>query len=354
MKFVRALLGWTAGVLFVTMALVALVEFAWYAVASFLIAAAVCLPPLRQRVFAMTGKAMPWAPRLIIVLVALVAGVLLYGNAADRAAFDKERDRIVRDMQDHVGDRKFQEAVDMAEPYLRFGDPEITKLHAGAKAALTEEAIAARQAEFESKRSGLISQAESLMSGGSFRETVVLLKPYLEFEDPEIQSLHDTANARVPEQETAERTQALLAELKQIPVESYSENLSRYRELAGLHPGTPQYQEKIAFYEGKIEEREAKQAAERRKREAAEARKERIESQFSGWDGSHRNLERLIKSSMNDPDSYDHVETVYWDRGDHLIVQTRFRGANAFGGIVIDSVKAKVSLSGSILAVIEE
>jgi len=57
---------------------------------------------------------------------------------------------------------------------------------------------------------------------------------------------------------------------------------------------------------------------------------------------------------MNDPDSYDHVETVYWDRGDHLVVRTTFRGKNAFGGIVKNSVKAKVSLDGQVLQIIEQ
>jgi hypothetical protein len=85
-----------------------------------------------------------------------------------------------------------------------------------------------------------------------------------------------------------------------------------------------------------------------------EERKERIESGFSAWDGSHRGLTKFIKASMNDPKSYDHVETVYWDQGDHLIVRTTFRGKNAFGGVVANWVKAKVDLDGNVLAIIEQ
>jgi len=111
-------------------------------------------------------------------------------------------------------------------------------------------------------------------------------------------------------------------------------------------------------------EREAAEAARKaeaerkaRERAAAEAkrkeeRKRRIETNFSGWDGSHRGLTKVIKASMNNPKSYEHVETVYWDRGDHLIVQTTFRGTNAFGGVVTNWVKAKVDLDGNVLAVI--
>jgi hypothetical protein len=85
-----------------------------------------------------------------------------------------------------------------------------------------------------------------------------------------------------------------------------------------------------------------------------QARKDLIERNFSHWDGSHKKLEKYIKESMNDPNSYEHVDTRYWDRGDYLIVMTTFRGKNAFGGVVKNSVKAKAALDGSILEIIEQ
>jgi hypothetical protein len=85
-----------------------------------------------------------------------------------------------------------------------------------------------------------------------------------------------------------------------------------------------------------------------------EIRKEQIEKHFSAWDGSHRGLTEAIKRSMNDPSSYDHEKTVYWDKGDHLVVQTTFRGKNAFGGVVINSVMAKVDLNGNVIEIISE
>lgn len=84
------------------------------------------------------------------------------------------------------------------------------------------------------------------------------------------------------------------------------------------------------------------------------ARKELIKKQFSAWDGSHPALTRIIKKSMNDPKSYDHVETGYWDQGDHLIVKTTFRGKNAFGGVVVNWVKAKVDLKGNVIELLEQ
>ena len=85
-----------------------------------------------------------------------------------------------------------------------------------------------------------------------------------------------------------------------------------------------------------------------------QVRKERIEKNFSAWDGSHRGLTEIIKKSMNDPSSYEHEETVYWDKGDHLIVKTTFRGKNAFGGVVKNWVMAKVDLNGNVIEVISQ
>jgi len=81
-------------------------------------------------------------------------------------------------------------------------------------------------------------------------------------------------------------------------------------------------------------------------------RAERIESGFNGLNGSHFALTRLIKEHMNDPKSYEHVKTVYWDKGDYLVVQTTFRGKNAFGGMIIDNITAKCSIDGEVLEII--
>lgn len=81
-------------------------------------------------------------------------------------------------------------------------------------------------------------------------------------------------------------------------------------------------------------------------------RMEKIKRQFSTWDGSHRSIEEYIKSVMNDPNSYEHVETRYVDFGEYLLVQTTFRGKNAYGGVVKNTVKAKVDLDGKVLDIL--
>lgn len=97
-----------------------------------------------------------------------------------------------------------------------------------------------------------------------------------------------------------------------------------------------------AHLESKKLEEELLQAARK-----AEERREKIESQFSVWDGAHHNLVRAVKKVMNDPGSFEHIETVWWDMKDHLVVRMTFRGTNAFGAVVPQTVKAWVDLEGN-------
>ena len=88
-----------------------------------------------------------------------------------------------------------------------------------------------------------------------------------------------------------------------------------------------------------------------RGRSAEDYMKRRIEKGFSKWDGSHRELTKHIKDSMNDPDSYEHIETIFWKSREYMTVQTKFRGKNAYGAIVQDKIKAKVSYEGEVLEI---
>lgn len=116
-------------------------------------------------------------------------------------------------------------------------------------------------------------------------------------------------------------------------------------------------QKRIARAEA-AKKRNAERRAEKEKQRQAmtpqQIRQEKIEKAFSPWDGSHRQLTRLIKKLMNDPESYDHDRTTYIDKGDYIIVTTYFRGANKFGGIVRNWVKAKATINGDIIEVLDQ
>ena len=85
-----------------------------------------------------------------------------------------------------------------------------------------------------------------------------------------------------------------------------------------------------------------------------EEREDQLSKYFSAWDGSNPTLERLIKNAMSDPDSYEHIETVYWDMTDHIIVRTVYSGNNAFGERVKKFIKAKLDNEGKLVEIIEE
>ncbi|HLO37373.1 MAG TPA: hypothetical protein VK173_02675 [Lacibacter sp.] len=83
-------------------------------------------------------------------------------------------------------------------------------------------------------------------------------------------------------------------------------------------------------------------------------RRDLIAEAFSSWDGSHRNLVKAVKENMNDPKSFEHVETKFWDFGDsNIVVLMKYRGKNGFGGVVTETIKAQTIINGTIVKVFE-
>jgi hypothetical protein len=82
------------------------------------------------------------------------------------------------------------------------------------------------------------------------------------------------------------------------------------------------------------------------------AKTERFEKEYiSSWDGSCRILEKYIKSTMNDPGSYEHVRTFYNLQSDGTFrLKTIFSGKNAFGGRVQNEIYAIMDGNGNILS----
>lgn len=82
---------------------------------------------------------------------------------------------------------------------------------------------------------------------------------------------------------------------------------------------------------------------------SSESRKKKIERHLSPWNGSHMKVSRRIKESLNDPDSYEHIETRYVDNGDLITVITKIRAKNSFGGKIITAFVATVDIEGNVL-----
>lgn len=73
-----------------------------------------------------------------------------------------------------------------------------------------------------------------------------------------------------------------------------------------------------------------------KEKEEEEKLKKQIATLFSGWDGSNIMATRIIKEAMNDPKSYEHIETkyVFNKKKKTITVRQEFRGRNGFGGMV--------------------
>lgn len=89
------------------------------------------------------------------------------------------------------------------------------------------------------------------------------------------------------------------------------------------------------------------------KAQADKKKKDFEKNCFSSWDGSHRELVKLVKANMNDKKSFEHEKTTYTTLDDYAVVIMQFRGKNAFGNMVLNTVKAKVSYDCEVLEIIE-
>ena len=67
------------------------------------------------------------------------------------------------------------------------------------------------------------------------------------------------------------------------------------------------------------------------------------------FDNSFRILEEMLEQTLNDPDSYEHVQTIYKFRFDgarpHVVVWSKFRANNAYGAKVLQTIDLKFDLA---------
>ncbi|HBN7642451.1 hypothetical protein NDR77_13400 [Pseudomonas aeruginosa] len=301
-------LSWIGGIVLVLFGLLLVIEMP-VAALLFVAGGLFLLPPIRSYAYRVTNKALSLKSRAITVTALIFAAFMAIGVGAQNDAEAK----------------KIEEAKQLA-------------------AAQAEERQKKAE-EFAANRESILGKATASLSAGNFSEVTSQLTQYANVQDADLQKALASARAGIELQKRKAQEATLLEEVAKTVDQAKLAEI--YGKLATLFPDNKKYTEQQNSYAKAVQEEKEKAAA-------AEARKKLIESQFSAWDGSHRTLERAIKKSMNDPDSYEHDETSYWDRGDHLVVLTHFRGRNAFGGMVRNSVKAKVDLNGNILEVIDQ
>lgn len=81
--------------------------------------------------------------------------------------------------------------------------------------------------------------------------------------------------------------------------------------------------------------------------------KEKIEKQFTSWDGSHIQLKKHIKNNLKDPNSFEHIKTTFTpeplkdiDGNEYISVTMEYRAKNSFWWYVVEKYKAFYSIEG--------
>lgn len=310
MKYIYLTLGWIFGVIFALAGLLSMAE-SPAGGACLIVVSLLLLPPFRNFVYVRTNKSISTKARSILILGLFIIFGAFAGVAQERQ------------------------------------EQELAAQQAKAKAEAAAKERQEKIAYFNSNKPDIMARLGEFSVQKDYESVISLSAKYLVSGDADLLNINQSAKEAITERQKTEKTDEILSKLKSIPSSEFEGNRALYFQLSKMHPDNDQYKKKLAFYAGKVEE-------ENKARIAAEEREKRIKEQFSGWDGSHTNLTRLIKKAMNDPKSYEHDETVYWDRGDHLVVRTSYRGKNAFGGVVRNFVRAKVSLDGQIIEILEQ
>ena len=73
-----------------------------------------------------------------------------------------------------------------------------------------------------------------------------------------------------------------------------------------------------------------------------------IATQFTLW-GTHSGVIDYVKANMHNPDSFQHVDTYYIDNQTYITVTMTYRGTNAFGGIVTETITKRFTIEGALI-----
>ncbi|MEQ8821015.1 MAG: hypothetical protein RLY93_12295 [Sumerlaeia bacterium] len=185
----------------------------------------------------------------------------------------------------------------------------------------------------------LISVGAVVLATFAFCFVGLILASFL----PPVESAAEETQVITPEEEMTK----LKATLDQMGQDS-EEGLQALRRMSELEPENEAIRSLLDMAESAKKRRIAYGGS------SYEERQEKIRSQFSSWSGAHVDLVSRIKLAMNDPKSFEHVSSDWVDAEDFsIIVTTRFRGKNAFGGTVTQTVSARYSVDGNFLGMVE-
>lgn len=94
-----------------------------------------------------------------------------------------------------------------------------------------------------------------------------------------------------------------------------------------------------------------KKRLEKEEVKAKEERKEHFESEcLSDWDGSCPDLVEKVKGVLNDPKSFQHVETRYIIQENSYYIEMKFRAKNSYGALILNVSTALVDENCKVLS----
>lgn len=96
----------------------------------------------------------------------------------------------------------------------------------------------------------------------------------------------------------------------------------------------------------RAEKKAVKEVAEQKKKatkalvELYDMRQKKIKRAFSSKDGSHLKIVDMVKSVLDDPDSFRHYETKYWNFGKGVVyIAMEYGAKNKFGAMIRYSIE---------------
>lgn len=304
----------------------------WIAGLMLIIFSGLVSPSGFARILAWLRASDPLQCRVVVVLIALVSSTyVLYEHSASIEADAAEVTRIQA-----LADAQEAQAKEEAE----------------AAAQLNE-----AKTYYAAHREGVLADFAAAVDGKNLATATVIRNRFvLAVQDPDFDQILNRYAELKEESARAEAEKArkakvaeLSGKLSSVGATDYAQAITIYTELVALEPANKTYQQKLERYTKARDAQVAKEAAKLAADLAKAEHQKKLEAQFSGYDGSHYKFERMIKQAMNDPDSYDHVETKYIDKGSYIRVFCTFRGKNAFGGTVKNTKVADFTIDGSFL-----
>ncbi|MFQ1007032.1 hypothetical protein B6D12_04845 [Gilliamella apicola] len=190
--------------------------------------------------------------------------------------------------------------------------------------------------EFNSNKDNIFSQINQLITEEKYDEAISLVSKYQVTEDEALLKLKDQVQAELTKTNTQKQITDLSNELSATPESELQKRFDLYSKLLELVPGNSEYKTKHDELQTILE------------------RQQIISAQFSGEDGAHRKLEKLIKFKIKDVSTYKHLETKYVENDDNtLTITTTFYGKKSNSGkITKNTVTAIVDSNGNPIRIV--